>query len=88
MLRVRCPKPGRIHSYPLSRGVGEAILRYIREVRPSGFGRTLFFTHVRADPAARAASLGKIVRERLDRLGIVAGKRGTHALRHRPPSIF
>src|SRR5208337_4249132 len=34
-LRVRGPKPGRTHTYPLSRGVGEAILRYIREVRPS-----------------------------------------------------
>ena len=82
MLRVRCPKPGRTHSYPLSRGVGDAILRYIREVRPSGFGRALFFT-MRAPirPLDRRA-LGKIVRDRLVSLGIVAGKRGTHALRH------
>jgi site-specific recombinase XerD len=82
MLRVRCPKPGRTHTYPLSRGVGDAILRYIREVRPSGFGRTLFFT-MRAPirPLGRSV-LGKIVRDRLASLGIVAGKRGTHALRH------
>jgi site-specific recombinase XerD len=82
MLRVRCPKPGRTHSYPLSRGVGDAILRYMREVRPSGFGRALFFT-MRAPirPLDRRA-LGKIVRDRLVSLGIVAGKRGTHALRH------
>jgi site-specific recombinase XerD len=82
MLRVRCPKPGRTHTYPLSRGVGDAILRYIREVRPSGFGRALFFT-MRAPirPLGRRA-LGKIVRDRLAALGIVAGKRGTHALRH------
>ena len=81
-LRVRCPKPGRTHAYPLSRGVGEAILRYIREVRPSGFGRALFFT-MRAPvrPLDRRA-LGKMVRDRLICLGIVAGKRGTHALRH------
>ena len=81
-LRVRCPKPGRTHAYPLSRGVGDAILRYIREVRPSGFGRSLFFT-IRApiQPLDRRA-LGKIVRDRLVSLGIVAGKRGTHALRH------
>ena len=60
-LRVRCPKPGRTHVYPLSRGVGEAILRYIREVRPSGFGRALFFT-MRAPvrPLDRRA-LGKMV---------------------------
>jgi integrase/recombinase XerD len=81
-LRVRCSKPGRTHAYPLSRGVGDAILRYIREVRPSGFGRTLFFT-MRAPirPLDRRA-LGKIVRDRLAGLGIVAGKRGPHALRH------
>lgn len=81
-LWVRCPKPGRTHAYPLSRGVGEAILRYIREVRPSGFGRALFFT-MRASirPLDRRA-LGKIVRDRLAGLGIVAGRRGPHALRH------
>jgi site-specific recombinase XerD len=82
ILRVRCPKPGRTHTYPLSRGVGDAILRYIREVRPSGFGRALFFT-MRAPirPLDRRA-LGKIVKDRLASLGIIAGKRGTHALRH------
>lgn len=81
-LQVRCPKPGRTHVYPLSRGVGDAVLRYIREVRPSGFGRTLFFTmRLPIQPLARKV-LGKIVRDRLASLGIVAGKRGTHALRH------
>ncbi len=82
ILRVRCPKPGRIHSYPLSRGVGEAILRYIREVRPSGFGRTLFFTLCAPIRPLERRTLGKMVRERLNRLGITAGKRGTNALRH------
>jgi integrase/recombinase XerD len=82
MLRVRCPKPGRTHTYPLSCGVGNAILRYIREVRPPGFGRALFFTmHAPIRPLDRRA-LGKTVRDRLAGLGIVAGKRGTHALRH------
>ncbi len=82
ILRVRCPKPGRTHTFPLSRGVGDAILRYIREVRPSGFGRALFFT-IRAPirPLDRRA-LGKMVKDRLASLGIIAGKRGTHALRH------
>ena len=31
ILRVRCPKPGRTHLYPLSRGVGQTILRYVRD---------------------------------------------------------
>ncbi len=82
MLRVRCPKPGRTYSYPLSRGVGESILRYMREVRPSGFGRALLFTMCAPIRPLGRGALGKIVRGRLARLGIVAGKRGTHALRH------
>ena len=82
ILRVRCPKPGRTHSYPLSRGVGQAILHYIREVRPSGFGRTLFFTLCAPIQPLDRRSLGKMVRDRLDRLGIAAGRRGPHALRH------
>ena len=82
MLRIRCPKPGRTHLWPLSQGVGYAILRYIREVRPSGFGRSLFFT-TRAPirPLDRKA-LGKMVRDRLAVIGVVTGRRGAHALRH------
>ena len=81
-LRVRRPKPGRTHLYPLSRGVGQAILNYILEVRPTRPERTLFFT-LRAPfrPLGRS-SLGNIVHRRLDRLGIVSGRRGPHALRH------
>lgn len=82
MLRVRCPKPGRTHLWPLSQGVGHAILRYIREARPSGFGRSLFFTtHAPIRPLDRKA-LGKMVRDRLAIIGIVTGRRGAHALRH------
>jgi integrase/recombinase XerD len=81
-LRVRCSKPGRTHVYPLSRGVGDAVLPYLREVRPSGFGRALFFTMRSPIRPLDRRSLGKIVRDRLAGLGIVSGKRGPHALRH------
>jgi site-specific recombinase XerD len=82
MLRVRCPKPGRTHLWPLSQGVGHAILRYIREARPCGFGRSLFFTtHAPIRPLDRKA-LGKMVRDRLAGIGVVTGRRGAHALRH------
>ena len=82
MLRVRCPKPGRTHLWPLSQGVGHAILRYIREARPSGFGRSLFFTmYAPIQPLGRKA-LGKMVRDRLAGIGVVTGRRGAHALRH------
>lgn len=82
IIRVRCPKPVRTHTYPLSPAVGEAILRYIKEVRPSGFGRTLFFKLHAPIRLLERRTLGKMVRARLTRLGITSGKRGTHALRH------
>jgi site-specific recombinase XerD len=82
IIRVRCPKPGRTHVWPLSQDVGHAILRYIREVRPAGLGRRLFFTsHAPIQPVGRK-TLGKIVSDRLAGIGIVTGRRGTHALRH------
>ena len=82
MLRVRRPKPGRTHLYPLSRGVGQAILRYILEVRPSRPERTLFFTLIAPIRPIDRKTLGRMVSRRLDDLGIVTGRRGPHALRH------
>ena len=81
-VRVRRPKPGRTHLYPLSRGVGQAILRYVLDVRPSRPERTLFFTlSAPIRPLTRVA-LASMVSRRLDRLGIIARRRGPHALRH------
>ena len=81
-LRVRCPKPGRTHHYPLSRGVGQTILRYIREVRPPRPDRALFLSlNAPIRPMTRGA-IGHVVSSRLDRLGIVGKRRGPHALRH------
>ena len=81
-LQVRCPKPGRTHRYPLSRGVGQAILRYLRELRPPRAERALFLTlNAPLRPLSRGA-ISHVVRSRLDRLGIFGGRRGPHALRH------
>ncbi|MCY4503821.1 MAG: site-specific integrase [Alphaproteobacteria bacterium] len=81
-LRVRRPKPGRTHSYPLSRGVGEAIVRYILDVRPSCRERTLFLTRPTPARPLSTGGLGEVVRSRLERLGVVARRKGPHALRH------
>ncbi len=82
ILTVRCPKPGRTHIYPLSRSVGQSILRYLREVRPTHSERTLFLT-MRAPikPLSRGV-IKSIVSIRIDRLGITGKRRGPHALRH------
>ncbi len=81
-LRVRCPKPGRTHLYPLSRGVGQAIVRYLRDVRPARPERTLFLTLAAPIRPLSRSAFGHIVRNRIERLGINARRRGPHALRH------
>jgi integrase/recombinase XerD len=54
----------------------------MREGRPAGRGRSLFFTsHAPIRPVGRK-TLSKIVRDRLASIGIISGRRGTHALRH------
>jgi integrase/recombinase XerD len=82
IVRVRCPKPGRSHVWPLSPAVGHAILRYVTEARPAGHGRSLFFTSRAPIRPVGRKTLGKIVHDRLASIGIVSGRRGTHALRH------
>ena len=81
-LQVRCPKPGRTHHYPLSRGVGQAILRYLRELRPRRPDRALFFTLNAPIRPLSGKAISHVVRSRLDRLGIVGKRRGAHSLRH------
>ena len=81
-LQVRCPKPGRTHVYPLSPGVGQTILRYLREVRPVCRERRLFLTlKAPIRPLSRGV-IKCIVSIRLQRLGITGKCRGPHALRH------
>ena len=81
-LQVRCPKPGRTHHYPLLRGVGNAILRYIREVCPQRPERALFLTLTAPIRPMTRGAIGHVVRSRADRIGIFGRRRGPHALRH------
>ena len=81
-LQVRRPKPGRTHHYPLSRSVGRAILRYLREVRPIRPERALFLTLKAPIRPTTRDTIGQVVRRRACRIGIVGKRRGPHALRH------
>ena len=69
-------------TYPLLPAVGDAIIRYLREVRPRSSVRELFLA-LRAPcrPITRGA-IGRLVRERMRALGINAPHTGPHSLRH------
>lgn len=76
------PKQRRVQYYPLVSPVGEAILRYLREVRPQCAHRSLFLTMAAPIRPLSAMSVTPIVRWRLKALGVELPRRGAHCLRH------
>jgi site-specific recombinase XerD len=76
------PKPRTIQEFPLAATVGDAILRYLSDVRRHRPSRHVFLT-VRApySPLSRSA-LWKAVRDRLRPLQLPIRHHGPHALRH------
>lgn len=75
-------KRGRPQLSPLVREVGDAILRYLREVRPSCPYRQLFVTSRIPIVPLNPNALYAIVRGNFDELGIAPRHRGPHSLRH------
>jgi len=76
------PKPRRRQSYPLSYTVGEAILRYLKEVRPRTPRREVFLTLKAPLQALSSGSLYDLVSDRLRAQGVCLPHYGPHALRH------
>jgi site-specific recombinase XerD len=76
------PKPRRCYSYPLSYTVGEAILRYLKTVRPRTSRREVFITLNAPFQRLSGSSLYKLVSDRLRALGISLPHYGPHSLRH------
>jgi integrase/recombinase XerD len=64
------PKPRRRQSYPLSYTVGEAILRYLKEVRPRTPRREVFLTLKAPLQALSSGSLYDLVSDRLRAQGV------------------
>jgi len=82
VLCITRPKQRCVQQYPLTAYVGEAILRYLREVRPQCAYRELFLTmKAPIHPLSRGA-LYRAVSSRLIALGVDAEKYGPYCLRH------
>lgn len=82
LMHLRRVKLGQPQHLPLTHTVGEAILRYLKEVRPRTACRTLFLT-IRAPwrPLTRGA-IFQLVNRRWQPLGVAIAHHGPHALRH------
>ena len=81
-IMVSRPKQRRSQHYPLVSSVGEAIIRYLREVRPHCTYRSLFLTLAAPVRPLSAMSITPIVRTRLRALGVALPRQGAHCLRH------
>ena len=82
ILHVSRPKQRSKQDYPLAAEVGEAILRYLEQVRPHIVSRSLFLT-IRAPFRPLApTSLHYLVNRRLRVLNISCRRGGPHSLRH------
>lgn len=81
-ITISRPKQHLIQCYPLLPQLGEAILRYLREVRPSCAQRNLFLTLNAPIRPLSAQSITPIVRSRLSAMGVTLKPRGAHCLRH------
>lgn len=79
---VSRPKQHRTQCYPLLPVVGEAIVRYLREVRPRCAHRALFLTLNAPIRPLSAPSITPLVRARLRDLGVTLSPSGAHCLRH------
>ena len=82
IIRVHRSKQRKTQRYPLVQTVGEAILRYLRKVRPSCSRREIFLSQHQPFRPLTAVGLSAMVRRRLLKLGLVLPSYGPHALRH------
>ena len=82
LIHIGRPKQRRAQRYPLLPAVGEAILRYLREVRPRCSHRTLFLTLGAPIRPLSAPSITPVAHAHLSRLGLTLSPRGAHCLRH------
>jgi integrase/recombinase XerD len=82
LLTVSHGKRQKPRSYPLCRPVGDAVLRYLREVRPVSGRREVFLTLRAPFRPLPWGGLGQAVRRRLRALNVPLPHYGPHALRH------
>lgn len=75
-------KSRKLQQYPLTYEVGEAIIRYLREVRPRSSRQELFLTMRPPFRPLTRSGYWDMTRARYVKLGVTAGPRGPHSLRH------
>ncbi len=81
ILHVKHSKGGRIQKFPIIQTVGQAVLNYLKKVRPSGFVHREVFLTLHA-PIRPLATVYRLINERWKPLNIPIKNHGAHSLRH------
>jgi site-specific recombinase XerD len=79
---IRRSKLRKTQEFPLAREVGDAILRYLREIRPKSRHRVLFLSLRQPYRPLSGAGLSAMVQTRMRRLNAGFTRFGPHSLRH------
>lgn len=82
IITIRRAKRGRIQQFPLQYEVGEAIIRYLQEVRPPCDVRNVFVTLTRPFRPIRRNFVWVLVGRRMRQHGLQLPHVGPHSLRH------
>src|SRR5664279_5226581 len=80
--RIAHSKSGRVQEYPLMPQVGQALIRYLQEVRPQSERREVFLTLKAPFRPLSAGALRDLFASLFEGLGIRSPKQGPHAVRH------
>ena len=79
---MRRPKQRKAQTYPLTTEVGNALLRYLKEVRPRCPHRKVLLTLRRPYRPVSVGALSTMTRKLQKRLGLKLKRYGSHVLRH------
>ena len=82
VIAILRPKQRRTQEYPLIQSLGQAIIRYLQQVRPRCSHREIFLTLKAPFRRLSAGALYHLVRSRLSALQIESLHRGPHCLRY------
>src|SRR5271156_1724979 len=75
-------KQRKVHTYPLTTEVGNALLRYLKEARPRCAHREVLLTLRRPYRPVSVGALSTMTQKLQKRLGMKLKRYGSHALRH------
>ncbi|MFQ5814006.1 MAG: tyrosine-type recombinase/integrase [Anaerolineae bacterium] len=82
LLHVPRSKQRQKVTYPLVRSVGDAVIRYLKKIRPPCHRREVFLTLNAPIRSLSVPGVSSMVYRRMSALGIQAPHRSAHALRH------